>query len=73
MSYFGTPMQTLLLDVTVSTGAFSHKSSSKGNEVKEGGKKGLLGGFKEKINTRNIKTSQFREEVLLFPLMKEEL
>lgn len=41
---------------------------------KEGRKKGILAGFKEKkINARNIKTSQFREEVLLFPLITEEL
>lgn len=59
----------------MSSGAFPHKSSSKRNEVKRGKKKkGILSVFKEKkINARNIKTSQFREEVLLFSVMKEEL
>lgn len=54
--------------------AFPHKSFPKGHEAKRGGKKKILAGFKEKkMNSRNIKTSQFREEVFLFSLIKEEL
>lgn len=69
-------MQTLgaWCGIVVSSGLFLINPFLKVMRQNEGEKKRILAGFKEKkMNSRNIKTSQFREEVFLFSLIKEEL